>query len=149
MRAMTALAGEAALPAQASQDRESDSEPSSADDAAAEGEGTSELTSTAMEDAKTPVHYFVMGPEAGWHSTSAWPPPELAPEPYTLFLGRSSRCAALLIIANTHEKMNHQDKGLLRGILRNIFLTEKHCRHYTIHSSERSTVDISRPGLPC
>ncbi len=90
---MTALAGEAALPAQVSEDRGSDSEPSSAEGPAAEGQETSELTSTAMEDAKTPVHYFVMGPEAGWHSTSAWPPPELAPEPYTMFLGRSSRYA--------------------------------------------------------
>ena len=93
MRAVTALAGEAALPAQVSQDSESKS--NSAEGPAAEGQETSELSSAALEDAKTPVHYFVMGPEAAWHSTSAWPPPELAPEPYTLFLGRSGRSAPL------------------------------------------------------
>ena len=95
VRAMTALAGETSRPAQPPQDRESDSGDSSAEGQAIEGQGTSELSNTAMEDAKTPVHYFVMGPEAAWHSTSAWPPPELAPEPYTLFLGRSSGCAPL------------------------------------------------------
>lgn len=93
MRAVTALAGEAALPAQLLQDRESKSDP--AEGPAAEEQEISELSNAAMEDAKTPVHYFVMGPEAAWHSTSAWPPPELSPEPYTLFLGRSSGCAPL------------------------------------------------------
>lgn len=60
--------------------------------AAEAAQPASELSSADMGNAATPVHYFVMGPGATWRSTSAWPPPELADEPYTLLLG--SRCAA-------------------------------------------------------
>jgi hypothetical protein len=50
------------------------------------------------------VHYFVMGPRAGWASTCAWPPPNLAPEPLALYLRpaavrccpRCLRCVACL-----------------------------------------------------
>ena len=116
VRVMTALAGETPRPAEASRDRDSDSGTSSAEGQAAEGQGTSELSSTAMEDAKTPVHYFVMGPEAAWHSTSAWPPPELAHEPYTLFLGRSSRCAPLAHWHSQHCCVKTEKKVFLPSL---------------------------------
>ena len=94
LRAMTALAGDASLPASLSQEAASSGEVSSAEDQApTEEHGTSELSSKAMNDAETPVHYFIMGPDAAWQSTSAWPPPDLAPEPYTLFLGRCATTA--------------------------------------------------------
>ena len=59
--------------------------------AAEAAQPASELSSRDMDNRATPVHYFVMGPGAAWRRTSAWPPPELAHEPYRLFLG--SRCA--------------------------------------------------------
>lgn len=49
-----------------------------------------EPSSEAVQDAGTPVHYFVMGPGAGWQSASAWPPPDLAPEPRRLLLGAAA-----------------------------------------------------------
>ena len=58
--------------------------------AAEAAQPASELSSRDMRNRATPVHFFIMGPGATWHSTSAWPPPELAHEPYRLFLG--SRC---------------------------------------------------------
>ena len=103
MRAMAALAGNGSLPSPRShEEHASSSESSSAEGApqAEEGgpseqeQGASELSSKAMENAETPVHYFVMGPHAAWHNTSAWPPPELAPKPYTLFLDSTDRCRA-------------------------------------------------------
>lgn len=103
MRAMAVLAGDGSLPSPHShEDRATSSESSSAEGGtqAEEGEpseqeqGASELSSKAMENAQTPVHYFVMGPHAAWHYTSAWPPPELAPEPYTLFLDSTDRYRA-------------------------------------------------------
>ena len=65
--------------------------------AAEEAQPASELSSRDMDNRATPVHYFVMGPDAAWRSTSAWPPPELAAEPYRLFLG--SGCAPALPLA--------------------------------------------------
>ena len=62
--------------------------------AAEAAQPASELSSADMDNRATPVHYFVMGPGAAWRSTSAWPPPELAREPYRLFLG--SGCALAL-----------------------------------------------------
>ena len=59
--------------------------------AAEAAQPASELSSKDMDNRATPVHYFVMGPGAAWRSTSAWPPPELAKEPYKVFLG--SGCA--------------------------------------------------------
>ena len=105
MRAMEALAGDGSRPSPHSDgERASSSGSSSAEGGpqAEEGEpseqeqGASELSSKAMENAQTPVHYFVMGPHAAWHNTSAWPPPELAPEPYTLFLDSTDRYGAHL-----------------------------------------------------
>ncbi len=104
MRAMAALTGDGSLPCPRSREEHTSSSDSSSayGGPPAEGrgpseqeQGASELSSKAMGNAETPVHYFVMGPHAAWHSTGAWPPPELAPEPYTLFLGSTDRCSAL------------------------------------------------------
>lgn len=104
MRAMAALAGDGSLPsphsdgerASSSESSSAEGEPQAEDGETSEQEqGASELSSKAMENAQTSVHYFVMGPHAAWHNTSAWPPPELAPEPYTLFLDSTDRYRAL------------------------------------------------------
>ena len=59
--------------------------------AAEAAQPASELSSKDMDNRATPVHYFVMGPGAAWRSTSAWPPPELAKEPYKAVPGQRVR----------------------------------------------------------
>ena len=70
--------------------------------AAEEAQPASELSSRDMGNRATPVHYFVMGPGATWHSTSAWPPPELAAEPYKVFLGSGCAPASPLALLGLH-----------------------------------------------
>lgn len=96
MRAVAALTGEKASP-RPGREGAAGTEDSSGSSSSAEEGQTAALSSEEMEDADTPVHYFVMGPEPSWQSTSAWPPPDLAPKPYNLFLGggASSRRAAV------------------------------------------------------